>query len=64
MVFSQQVNLVFEFQKTCFFSCLLEIAFRKKKSCLPLFPSVSVPSECAVSGVCTFNANELLPIDQ
>ena len=64
MVFSQQVNLVFEFQKTCFFSCLLEIAFRKKIYCLPLFPSVSVPSEYAVSGVCSIDANELLPIDQ
>ena len=31
------------------------------KSCLPLF-SVLVPSECAVSGVCSFNANKLLPI--
>ena len=30
MTFSQQVNIVFEFQKTCFWSCLLEIAFRKK----------------------------------
>jgi hypothetical protein len=33
-----------------------------KKSRLPLFSSVSVLSECAVSGVCSFNANELLPI--
>ena len=39
-------------------------SFKEKKSCLPLFPSVSVPSECAVSGVCSFHANELLPIDQ
>ena len=45
MVFSQQVNIVYEFQKK-------------------YFPSVSVPSECAISGVCSFNANELLPIDQ
>ena len=30
MVFSQQVNIVYEFHKTCFWSCLLEIAFRKK----------------------------------
>ena len=28
-MFSQQVNIVYEFQKTCFWSCLLEIAFRK-----------------------------------
>ena len=27
--FSQQVNIVYEFQKTCFSSCLLEIASRK-----------------------------------
>ena len=30
MLFSQQVNIAFEFQKTCFWSCLLEITFRKK----------------------------------
>ena len=65
MAVSQQVNIVFEFQKTCFCSRLLEIAFRKKKI-LPtvVFPSGSVPSEFAVSGVCSFNANEPLPIDQ
>jgi hypothetical protein len=39
-------------------------SFEEKKSRPPLFASVSVPSECAVSGVCSFNANELLPIDQ
>ena len=42
MVFSQQVNKVYELQKICFLSCLPEIAFRKKTS------------ECAVSGVCSF----------
>ena len=29
MVFSQQVNIAFEFQKISFGSCLLEIAFRR-----------------------------------
>ena len=29
MVFSQQVNIVYEYQKTCFLTCLMEIAFRK-----------------------------------
>ena len=58
MLFSQQVNIVFEFLKTCFGSCLLETAR------LQLFPSVSVPSDRAVSGVFNFNSNELLPFDQ
>ena len=40
MVFSQQVNIVFEFEKTFFWSNLLEIAFRKKISRLPLFQSL------------------------
>ena len=43
MVFSQQVNIVSEFQKTCFRSCLLEIAFRKKNIVYrysPLFQSL------------------------
>ena len=30
MLFSQQVNIAFEVPKTCFWSCLLEITFRKK----------------------------------
>jgi hypothetical protein len=51
MVFSQQVNIVPE---NVFLKLFAE------KSRLPLFPSVSVPSECAVSGFCSFNANELL----
>ena len=62
MVFPQQVNIVFEFQKTCFLSCLLEIAFRKKN--IVYRPSVSVPSECTVSAVYSIDANKLLPIDQ
>ena len=43
MVFSQQVNIVFEFQKTCLLSALLEIAFRKKKCAYrysPLFQAL------------------------
>ena len=39
-------------------------SFQEKESCLPLFPSVSVPLECAVSRLCSYNANELLAIDQ
>ena len=64
MVFYRQENIAYQFQKTCFSSCLLKIAFRKKNlaySYSPLFQSFS---ECAVSGVCSFNANKLLPIDQ
>ena len=61
MVFSQLVNIAFELPKTCFRSCLLEISFRKENL---VYPSVSVPSEYAVSEVSRFNANELLPIDQ
>ena len=63
MGFSQRVNIAFEFQKTCFCSCLLEIAFREKKispTAILLFQSL----QNAVSGVCSFNAHELLPIDQ
>ena len=43
MVVSQQVNIVNEFQKICFWSCLLEIAFRKKDLAYrysPLFQSL------------------------
>ena len=43
MVFSQQVNIVYEFQKTCFLSCLLEIAFRKRNLASPIFPSDPAP---------------------
>ena len=29
-MFFQQVNIVYEFRKTCFWRCLLEIAFKKE----------------------------------
>ena len=63
MVFSQQANIVFEFQETCFLSCLLEIAFRKKNIVYrysPLFQSL----QNAPFLVSSIYANELLPIDQ
>ena len=47
MVFSQQVNIVYEFQKTCFETRLLEIAFRKKKSCQFKLPIYSQGGLCA-----------------
>ena len=43
MCFPQKINIVHEFQKTCFRSCLLEIAFRKNNLAYrysPLFQSL------------------------
>ena len=45
-----------------FLKLFAENSFEEQKSRLPLFPSVSVPSEYAVSGVCSFNATELLSV--
>ena len=64
MVLSQQVNIVFEFQKTCFRSCLLDIAFRKRKTLPTAIPLCFSSFLMRCFGVCSFNANELLPIDQ
>ena len=44
-------------QENMFLKLFAGYSFKERKSRLPLFPSVSVPSECTVSGVCSFNAN-------
>ena len=58
MVFSHQKTWYRSSRKHVFEAVCWQLLLGK--TILPT--AVPVPSECAVSGVCSFNVNELLPI--